>query len=1332
MLHATSCCRALEAVKIANRSSTLPLNVLTMRTSTSASSSGSSASSSSSSAAAASSSALSSYSFSATDTSSLMPPNTRASFSVDLRSIHFTPSISCAEHFFFGNSEKNTFCCLCAEDIEPPFTQRMHISASSRASHTNHTCREVVLDHITLLGMRGYPLDHLYEVWSDVLYSYPIFPRVQALTSPLWSWETRAAALMPYLKWLREVGVLDLCLAAVSPLLGGGGGTSGSSSSSSSANIHTEGGMSSSGSPNSSSSSSSSPTTSSGSGSMSHVNSDAYHIRRRVAFERVEYIGDCAWGNNVANRLMLLYPNEQWLYGERVYNFNCMRDAAEMNITLELLFDSLRLAELLPSRCIDHVGSGKIKADVVEAVLGELHITVWGLQPEIEDDAPYVEINGENEASLLMVAQHCLTEMYDLLVLGYVRELSGNALPIAKSLAARNIWFETQPFLRHHKSGRQRHWSRHRGGVGGLGMSLVTPPPRTTLTVPSASHSCMPMAEAAVPGSAASLTATASGSIRDTPTEEGEAKPRPESTHPLSLASEWMAPALSNPSSSSPITAADAEDDMSVPPLASASTSTEEGHHTPLPSVPEAPEGQGGTGESGLPPPPSSASPPPVEAAPARLSSALPHTFFPSLSLVPASAVGFSRGIEGNTRGSSSGNSPPVPPTSMVAPTMTAAWGGARFILPALPRLHPRRTTYPLSLPHPLLNAPNVPLIGTPYESDAAVPLVSSSSTSSRLGDGKSDASSLPPRHRREEASVDGGDGRSPAAASTARFGRPLAMPGMTSATSSSSSSASPSFAARLQLTRWSYTGTDVFACFHKSFLRLGLIQEDTRRLFQTVSAGVVRAAAQGYQRALVPSVALHWHHDPTESRWEESEMATSIDNGRPSRRLPENLSVDGEGGENLLSDALRRGLVDDAAHRGEVFFRDPYYQLAISPHPPKRGIRKKEEQGQKGVERPEEQPKTEAAKGEEKKGEARAVENKALGETKEENADDAEEEELVILQGSALLTCSCPWFLRIPSFPQGGTFPGLQIATLYAFPLLKEDALEDGDEAGEEGGEGNSAEDLKAVVIRCCWRRSSWTPPMMKPPTPGAITAQHPLHSGAFAYLGVGKSKPLSVSCSRVEEKAEYPSSSSLMKDKKETDTSQDGMPVSDHDTTTEAIAESPQPAKKEKEEEEASSQTIPPDTPPTTSSVSLPEAKEGATADHPCAIPAPVGEKDGTIASTLDTTPTESAIEEKKKEEAQEQEQQQRANEYAFWLQKHKEKTQRENPYFAARLGFSHFSSSSAGGAKNKAMGDTASPSGTGGPLKRPSRLTSVGGAASNIPIFQCSTPLSFRSEK
>lgn len=279
------------------------------------------------------------------------------------------------------------------------------------------------MDHLALLGIRGYPLDQIYSVWTQVLYDCDVFPRIRGmLASPFDSWESRAAALMDRLAFLKTLGVLDVCFAGIAAAQG--------------------------------------------------ESTEQLQIRRRLSFERVEYIGDCAWGTHIAHRLMLLFPNEQWQYSERVYFFNCTRDAVEMNITLELLFDSLKLMRLLPTRS-ENVGSGKIKADVVEAVLGELHCIVWGLQPQMEDELPFVEVNGTREDAVLQLAQHCLSELYDLLVLGYMRELSWNALPLAKGIAARNLWMETTPPFRAFKGGRHFQRQRHLTPSAGGGSSAA-------------------------------------------------------------------------------------------------------------------------------------------------------------------------------------------------------------------------------------------------------------------------------------------------------------------------------------------------------------------------------------------------------------------------------------------------------------------------------------------------------------------------------------------------------------------------------------------------------------------------------------------------------------------------------------------------------------------------------------------------------------------------------------------------------------------------------------------------------------------------------------------
>lgn len=324
-----------------------------------------------------------------------------ASFSDDDRGGDGLPSTDAP--FPASSGASLGYCQLCREHIEPPFNQRVHITGSSRTSHTNHTCREVSLDSMALLAMRGFPIDSLVPVWADILYQHSVYPRIPGLVSPTWTLERRAEKLCALLKALQEARVLNLISAVAVP----------------------EGGDSS------------------------------YHHRRRVAFERIEHVGDNAWGTHISSRLMLLFPDQQWTYSDRAYNFNCVRDACEMNINLEFMFDALHLKMLLEPYAASRIGNGKIKADILEALIGELHSYVWGIAPQLDDDLPFVEINSTREDHLLAIGEHCLTEIYDLIVLSMARELSVNSLPLAKELAARHLWSGCRPLIRNTRTYRR-------------------------------------------------------------------------------------------------------------------------------------------------------------------------------------------------------------------------------------------------------------------------------------------------------------------------------------------------------------------------------------------------------------------------------------------------------------------------------------------------------------------------------------------------------------------------------------------------------------------------------------------------------------------------------------------------------------------------------------------------------------------------------------------------------------------------------------------------------------------------------------------------------------
>ena len=296
-----------------------------------------------------------------------------------------------AEAFYFGDEGK-TFCRLCQEDTT--LAPRVHIAASSRQSHTNHTCREVVLDSLTLWNRRGYSVDNIIQCYSHALFHHKEFIRINALTDWRLPVAERARRLTELLAKLRDMGYIDLSLAIAA---------------------------------------------------ADNLDSN-YQNRRRLAFERLECIGDNSWGNNMSNRMMLLFPDRQWIHSQSAYSFNCFRDALEMNLNLEAMYEFFDLGALLSPAVREKVGTGKVKADVLESLLGELQIWMWGFEPELHDSMPYVEVNGLAEGTIYGLLQHALTEFYDVMALAYCQELAGTAIPLSKELAARHLWsVEAQP-----------------------------------------------------------------------------------------------------------------------------------------------------------------------------------------------------------------------------------------------------------------------------------------------------------------------------------------------------------------------------------------------------------------------------------------------------------------------------------------------------------------------------------------------------------------------------------------------------------------------------------------------------------------------------------------------------------------------------------------------------------------------------------------------------------------------------------------------------------------------------------------------------------------------
>ena len=296
------------------------------------------------------------------------------------------------EMFYFKDDAKQ-YCRLCHEEIQS--SPKGHIVASSRASHTNHSVRETILEHMALLCSRGYGVEDIMKCWSYVLFDQFQSQRIHGLSNPDWSVEQRAAKVCEMLCILRDMGVIDLSLAVQ--------------------------------------------------GAAESCDLVFVQTRRRAAFERLEIIGDNTWGTHMSSRMMVLFSDRQWQYSECAYSFNTMRDALEMNTHLEQMFDLLDIMKVLPEAIRDKVGTGKIKADVLESILGELHISLWGWIPKLYDSEDYVEINGEGQTQLASLVQHVLTETYDTMILALLDEIAKAAMPLAEELAGDHIWKVAAP-----------------------------------------------------------------------------------------------------------------------------------------------------------------------------------------------------------------------------------------------------------------------------------------------------------------------------------------------------------------------------------------------------------------------------------------------------------------------------------------------------------------------------------------------------------------------------------------------------------------------------------------------------------------------------------------------------------------------------------------------------------------------------------------------------------------------------------------------------------------------------------------------------------------------
>lgn len=175
---------------------------------------------------------------------------------------------------------------------------------------------------------------------------------------------------------------------------------------------------------------------------------------RTMAFERMECIGDNTWGSNVSARLLCLFPHmqRQWVGGSLCAGLNALRDCIEANANLERVYDLLDIDAVLavPLRSVG--GNGKFRADIIEALFGELHLMLWSFEPCGSGGTAtnrFVDINGltEGHAHLSTVVEHVLSELFDVVALAPLGVYAERALPLLREACLEGRFMPMRPGL---------------------------------------------------------------------------------------------------------------------------------------------------------------------------------------------------------------------------------------------------------------------------------------------------------------------------------------------------------------------------------------------------------------------------------------------------------------------------------------------------------------------------------------------------------------------------------------------------------------------------------------------------------------------------------------------------------------------------------------------------------------------------------------------------------------------------------------------------------------------------------------------------------------------
>ena len=153
-------------------------------------------------------------------------------------------------------------------------------------------------------------------------------------------------------------------------------------------------------------------------------------------FERLEYVGDNLWSDQTMKRIFRLFPQLSWIRQEDMVFVSTLRDSMESNQALEHVYEVLDIDSLLLPAVRSRVTAGKIRADVVEAIMGELggFVSNTFVKFTSTGHAIDVPVDSRSQSELAAVAEHCINEICDVVALSFIFRITQRCLPLLKEL----------------------------------------------------------------------------------------------------------------------------------------------------------------------------------------------------------------------------------------------------------------------------------------------------------------------------------------------------------------------------------------------------------------------------------------------------------------------------------------------------------------------------------------------------------------------------------------------------------------------------------------------------------------------------------------------------------------------------------------------------------------------------------------------------------------------------------------------------------------------------------------------------------------------------------